>query len=127
VKPLTHLLTYSLTHSLIYSLTHLLTHSLTYCVVDSQCTSACFSADGKLAVGYRLGGIKVYQAYRLFPVGDLFEQLPLPILNSIIAYLQYPDVQQLRYTRTHSPTHLITHLLTHLLTHSPTHSPTHSL
>ena len=66
-------------------------------LINKVPVSASFSLDGKIAVGYKSGGIMVHNAYRAFALGDL-EKLTQQNFHLVLGYLQYPDAVNLRNT-----------------------------
>ena len=58
-------------------------------------TSASFSPNGTLVVGYRNGGIFVYRPYKFYRCGN-FEYLPLTATDRIISFLNYDEVGTMR-------------------------------
>ena len=60
-------------------------------------TSASFSPNGTLVVGYRNGGIFVYRPYKFYRCGN-FEYLPLTATDRIISFLNYDEVGTIRST-----------------------------
>ena len=58
-------------------------------------TSASFSSEGALAVGFKNGGILLYRPYKTYSVGN-FEILPLAAVDNVIAYSDYHSVVLLR-------------------------------
>jgi len=58
-------------------------------------TSASFSPDGALAVGFKNGGILLYRPYKSYSVGN-FELLPLAATDWVISFMDYHSVTLLR-------------------------------
>jgi len=58
-------------------------------------TTASFSPDGALAVGFKNGGILLYRPYKSYPVGN-FELLPLAAMDWVISFMDYHSVTLLR-------------------------------
>ena len=64
-------------------------------LANRQPVSVTFSPDGKIAVGYKSGGIVVHNAYKAFALGRL-EKLTQLNFTLIMTYLNYRDAVNLR-------------------------------
>jgi len=64
-------------------------------MTDKQYCSAAFSTDGKIAVGYKGGGILVYSPYRSYHMGTL-ESVEVSAFFLVITFCTYADVLSLR-------------------------------
>jgi len=66
-------------------------------LIDRTCVSVTFSPDGKLAVGFKNGGVIVHANYRQYKVGFL-SILPLKVFDIMMRYFTYDEAKLLRDT-----------------------------
>jgi hypothetical protein len=58
-------------------------------------TSVSFAIDGKLAVGYRSGGVLVFNGFKSLPCGD-FHRLTIDAFNHILSFCSFADLESIR-------------------------------
>jgi len=62
---------------------------------DKKVVSVSFASDGKLAVGYRSGGVLVFSPYKSLPCG-VFRVLTLASFERVLSFCSFQDLESIR-------------------------------